>query len=108
MTALAELGVDAVVETGPDAALGPTMLDAWPHAAGHGAPVVVTSLRRSAAEGAETAADDAGFAASVAQAYKAGFPLRFEGLFTGEARRRISLPGYPFQRRRFWMDTVAR
>ena len=108
VTALAELEVDAVVEIGPDAALGPAMLDAWPHAAGHAAPVVVTSLRRSAAEGAETAADDAGFAAAVAQAYEAGFPLRFEGLFAGEERRRISLPGYPFQRRRFWVDTVAR
>ena len=108
VTALAELEVDAVVGIGPDAALGPAMLDAWPRAAGRGAPVVVTSLRRSAAEGAETAADDAGFAAAVAQAYEAGFPLRFEGLFAGEARRRISLPGYPFQRRRFWMDTVSR
>ena len=108
MTALAELEVDAVVEIGPDAALGPAILDTWPHAAERGAPVVVTSLRRSAAEGTETAADDAGFAATAAQAYEAGFPLRFEGLFAGEARRRISLPGYPFQRRRFWMDTVAR
>ena len=95
MTALAEIEVDAVVEIGPDTALGPAMLDAWPRAAGRGTPVVVTSLRRSAAEGAETAVDDAGFAAAVAQAYEAGFPLRFEGLFAGEARRRISLPGNP-------------
>ncbi len=108
VAALVELEVDAVVEIGPDTALGPAMLDAWPHAAGRGAPVVVTSLRRSVTEDAETAAGDAGFAAAVAQAYEAGFPLRFEGLFAGEARRRISLPGYPFQRRRFWMDTVAR
>ena len=108
VTGLAELEVDALVEIGPDAVLGPAMLDAWPHAAGRAAPLVVTSLRRPAAEGAETAADDAGFATGAAQAYEAGFPLRFEGLFAGEARRRISLPGYPFQRRRFWIDTAPR
>ena len=27
----------------------------------------------------------------------------YAGLFAGEARRRISLPGYPFQRRRHWV-----
>ena len=45
-----------------------------------------------------------GFAAAAARAYEAGIPLRFEGLFAGETRRRISVPRYPFQRKRFWMD----
>ena len=67
------------------------------------APAVIASLRRPAAQ---AAADDVGFAAAAAQAFEAGIPLRFEGLFAGEARRRISLPGYPFQRRRFWIDTT--
>ncbi len=102
VAALAELEVDAVVEIGPDAALGPAIRDAWPRAAGRGAPAVIASLRRPAAQ---AAADDVGFAAAAAQAFEAGIPLRFEGLFAGEARRRISLPGYPFQRRRFWIDT---
>ena len=39
---------------------------------------------------------------SVAHAYEAGFALDFAGLFAGEARRRISVPDYPFQRRSFW------
>ena len=39
---------------------------------------------------------------SVARAYEAGLALDFAGLFAGEARRRISVPGYPFQRRSFW------
>ena len=103
VAALAELEVDAVVEIGPDAALGPAIRDAWPRAAGRGAPAVISSLRRPAAQ---AAADDVGFAAAAAQAFEAGIPLRFEGLFAGEARRRISLPGYPFQRRRFWIDTT--
>ena len=44
-----------------------------------------------------------GFARAVAKAYEAGLPISFEGMFTGEARRRISLPSYPFQRRRHWV-----
>ena len=44
-----------------------------------------------------------GFAAFAAEAYEAGFAISFEGLFTGESRRRIALPTYPFQRRRHWV-----
>ncbi|MYG75969.1 MAG: acyltransferase domain-containing protein, partial [Acidobacteria bacterium] len=44
-----------------------------------------------------------GFAAAVAEAYEAGLDINFEGLFAGETRRRISLPGYPFERRRYWI-----
>ena len=44
-----------------------------------------------------------GFAASVAEAYEAGLGINFEGLFAGETRRRIALPGYPFERRRYWI-----
>ena len=105
VAALAELKVDAVVEIGPEATLGPAVRDAWPRAAGRGAPAIVSSLRRPAAE---ATADDAGFAPAAAQAFEAGIPLRFEGLFAGEARRRVPLPGYPFQRRRFWIDTAPR
>ena len=45
-----------------------------------------------------------GFVEAVAQAYEAGIPLSFPGLFVGEARRRVPLPGYPFQRRRHWVQ----
>ncbi|MYA62563.1 MAG: type I polyketide synthase, partial [Dehalococcoidia bacterium] len=44
-----------------------------------------------------------GFVKAVAKAYEAGLPISFEGMFTGETRRRISLPTYPFQRRRHWI-----
>jgi acyl transferase domain-containing protein len=45
-----------------------------------------------------------GFVEAVAEAYEAGIPLSFAGLFVGEERRRVSLPGYPFQRRRHWVQ----
>ena len=95
--ALAGLGVQVVVEIGPDAALGPRVAAAWPGSAdGPGAPVVLSSLRRDSEP-------CAGFVAAVAGAYEAGLAVSFAGLFSGEGRRRISLPGYPFQRRRHWV-----
>ena len=102
---LAESGVEVVVEIGPDAAFVPQVLSAWPDLSGdagaseNGAapPVVLSSLNRTSERGV-------GFVEAVARAYEAGLKLDFAGLFAGEERRRISLPGYPFQRRRFWFE----
>ena len=41
---------------------------------------------------------------AAAEAYEAGQEVSFEELFAGETRRRIALPGYPFQRRRHWVE----
>ena len=45
-----------------------------------------------------------GFVEAVSDAWEAGLELRFEGLHAGELRRRLSLPTYPFERRRYWVD----
>ena len=45
---------------------------------------------------------------AIAGAYEAGLPVSLAGLFAGEARRRIALPGYPFQRRRHWAPASHR
>ena len=105
---LAELGVDTVVEIGPHAVLGPMTVLAWPESAhGDGPPAVVSSLRQPHPD--IPAAETGGaFVAAVAQAYEAGLPIRFEGLFAGEERRRIALPGYPFQRERHWVEAPKR
>ena len=47
--------------------------------------------------------DDGLIAAAVAE-YSDGRAVAFESLFSGEARRRISLPDNPFQRNRYWVD----
>ena len=102
---LMESEVEVFVEIGPDTAFVPQVLSAWPDlsgdagASGDGAapPVVLSSLHRASESGV-------GFVEAVARAYEAGLTLDFAGLFAGEERRRISLPGYPFQRRRFWFD----
>ena len=104
---IAELGVDAIVEVGPHAVLGPTALSAWPQPGpgGSAAPFTVSSLRRPSDK---TPTVEGTFVHAVAAAYEAGLPIRFEGLFAGEARRRIALPTYPFQRRRHWIGAPKR
>ena len=106
---LAGLGVDAVVEVGPHAVLGPMTTLAWPDAGGLAEPAVVSSLRRPATgEEPPAPGSGGGFLEAVAGVYEAGLPLRFDGLFAGEARRRIELPGYPFQRERYWVEAPRR
>ncbi len=84
--ALAELGVDLVMDIGTASSAGPMALRDWPDSDGRA---------------------EEPFAAAVATAYEAGLPISFAGLFAGETRRRIALPGYPFQRRRHWIETRA-
>ena len=104
---LANLGVDLVVEIGPRSILAPMVLSAWPESAGTAAPGVLSSLRPPSGNAPGTDSDG-GFVNAVAEAYQAGLPIRFEGLFAGESRRRISLPGYPFQRTRHWLEAPKR
>ena len=54
-------------------------------------------------DGGDSPQRDGASVAEAAAAYEAGLPVSFAGLFAGEARRRISLPAYPFQRRRHWI-----
>ena len=105
---LAELAVDAVIEIGPHAVLGPMTTMAWPETAGT-APAVMSSLIRPAKDEEPPApGSGGGFVEAVAGAYEAGLRLRFDGLFAGEERCRIALPGYPFQRERYWVEAPKR
>lgn len=40
----------------------------------------------------------------LARAWVAGRPVDWRNLFAGETRQRVSLPTYPFQRQRYWLD----
>ena len=46
------------------------------------------------------------FLEEVAAAYEAGLSVPFQGLFSGQTRRRIALPGYPFQRKSYWYKAL--
>ena len=98
---LVDLGVDLVVEIGPNSVLAPMAVLAWPESAQTPAPAVLSSLRPPSGN---EAAGDGTFVGAVAGAYAAGLPVRFAGLFAGETRRRVSVPGYPFQRQRHWIE----
>ena len=87
------------LEIGPQAVLGPMVVMSWPPSATEGAPVTLASLHGPSDDQA-----DGGFVAAVAGAYEAGLTVSFAGLFAGEQRRRVALPGYPFQRRRHWIE----
>ena len=102
---LAELGVDLVLEIGPRSVLAPMAAAAWPESAQ--APAVLSSMRPPSGNG-KASGSGSDFAEAVSEAYQAGLPIHFPGLFTGETRRRISLPGYPFQRERHWVEASKR
>ena len=64
---------------------------------------MIASLRRPPRDGSSPDPESS-FIDAVAEAYQAGLEISFQGLFAGENRRRISLPGYPFQRERYWLQ----
>ena len=106
---LAGLGVDVVIEIGRDAVLAPSLAEAWPKTGENAAPPILLSSQRQSSGGEEAATEhaDSAFVEAVARAYEAGLGVSFAGLFAGEKRRRVSLPGYPFQRRRYWLPKPA-
>ncbi len=104
---LADLGIGTVIEVGPHAVLGPMVSMAWPDSPDSGGPpAVLTSLLRPSREAPEEA--KGAFTVAVARAYELGLPVSLSRLFCGEKRRRISVPGYPFQRERQWIGAARR
>ena len=99
--------MDLVIEIGPRPVLAPMALSAWPESPGTPAPRVLSSLEPPPADGSATPGSDH-FTRAVGEAYEAGLAVRFEGLFAGESRRRISLPSYPFQRTHHWLEAPRR
>ena len=98
--AMAAEGVDVVVEIGPHDILGTMATLAWPDGA---PPPALASLRRPPRDGSSPE-PEISFIDAVAAAYEAGLDISFEGLYAGEKRRRVSLPSYPFQRERYWVE----
>ena len=77
---------------------------------GEGDGFVEASTRRTEASArlVVSGGERDGFVEAVAGAWEAGLGLRFEGLYAGELRRRLSLPTYPFERHRYWVEGVQR
>ena len=100
VNALAGARADLVVEIGPRP--DPASFSYWPRDADYGtSPVFLESFLTP---GDAPGDQQRSFLEAVAAAYEAGARISFAGLFAGEERRRISIPSYPFQRRRFWVQ----
>ena len=106
MNVLAASGADLVIEIGPHAGTDASVSSLWPRDPdGAPGPVFIESpLTPGDALGGE----ERSFLEGVAAAYEAGARISFAGLFAGEKRRRIGIPSYPFQRRRFWVQASNR
>ncbi|MYD19498.1 MAG: SDR family NAD(P)-dependent oxidoreductase [Rhodothermaceae bacterium] len=102
---LSELGVDLIIEVGPRPILTNMVALAWPES--QTPPFMISSLQVPSGDMPEDAATS-DFQQAVAQAYQAGLTIQFEGLFAGEVRRRIQLPGYPFLRDHYWIKESKR
>ena len=103
---LSDHGVDAVLEIGPNSVLGPMTQLAWPEDSGQ-ALKVFSSLKMPRDDRPEIPADG-GFIECLSEAYTLGLEIRFQGLYVGEQRRKLVIPGYAFQRRRHWVETTRR
>ncbi|MFC7326963.1 type I polyketide synthase [Marinactinospora rubrisoli] len=80
-------------------------------------PVLTTAVQEIAETTAPAAVvgtlrrDDGGparLAAALATAHVAGIGLDWTTVFAGRPGRRLDLPTYPFQRRRYWLDRASR
>ena len=89
-------GDRVLLEMGP----GHTLSRLVQQQARNGAAPVVAMMRRAD----EGASDEKLLMRALGQLWVAGVAIDWEGLHTGEQRRRVSLPTYPFERQRYWID----
>ncbi|OBI76547.1 type I polyketide synthase [Mycobacterium sp. E740] len=92
---VAALGCSVLMEIGPQPVLTGAAVQVWPEHMP--APRAVVSLRKGVGDRRQ-------ITDALAAAYVGGHRLDFAALH-GQRRRRLELPTYPFQRRRFWPKT---
>ena len=93
---VAELGVELMVEVGPQPILLEMAQSCWPPS--RPMALKVASMRRGQEETGQ-------IAEAAAQLYVHGLAPDFAGWDRPWPRRKLSLPTYPFQRSRFWINT---
>lgn len=89
-----------LLEVGPGNAL--TVLSRH-HPRRGAAQVVLSSLRRAD----EQEPDEASMLTTLGRMWLANVNVEWEKLSSGESRRRIPLPTYPFERKRYWIEAQA-
>ncbi|MFI6955706.1 type I polyketide synthase [Nocardia sp. NPDC050408] len=95
---LVSAGARRFVEVGPDAVLAAmTRTTVAENAEVESVSRIVAAARRSVDEVSQ-------FVTALAQIHVAGARVEWASLFAGRAVRRVALPTYGFQRRRFWLQ----
>ncbi|GLW99273.1 type I polyketide synthase [Microtetraspora sp. NBRC 16547] len=94
VAALHEAGVTTFLEVGPGGRLAALVPDCLP---GDAAAVAVAMLRQERSEPLTVAA-------AVARLYTRGREPDWGAMFAGTGARRVPLPTYAFQRRRYWLE----
>ena len=92
---VAELGIELMVEVGPQPTLLEIAQSCWPPS--RPMALKVASMRRGQEETRQ-------IAEAAAQLYVRGLTPDFAGWDRPWPRRKLSLPTYPFQRSRFWIN----
>ncbi|MXZ43061.1 MAG: acyltransferase domain-containing protein, partial [Caldilineaceae bacterium SB0666_bin_21] len=100
--AVAGTGVDLAIELGPRANSDSISVPMLSSGQRSDQPVVLVDVTQH--PGPEAGNSALVFVEAVAAAYEAGVAISFAGLFAGEERRRIAIPGYAFQRRSLWVQ----
>lgn len=100
--AVAGTGADLTIELEPRANSDATSVPMLSSGQRSDAPVVLVD--GTLHPGPEAGNNALVFLEAVAAAYEAGVAISFAGLFAGEERRRIAIPGYVFQRRSLWVQ----
>ncbi|TMR04967.1 SDR family NAD(P)-dependent oxidoreductase [Actinomadura soli] len=99
---LAELGCTRFLEVGPAGDLTAMAADCLPAEAEAGAaPALVPAQRRRLPE-------TTALLTAIARLHAAGAEVGWAAVFAGRSARRVALPSYPFQRRRYWLDMPER
>ena len=96
MQSLAALGVTHFLEIGPH----PVLLGMGAHCLPGAGFAWLPSLRRDRGDWSE-------LMATLQTLYVDGAPVNWAGFDRGYPRKRVSLPTYPFRRRRHWSDLVG-
>jgi len=98
---LLEHGSRAFVEVAPHPVLAFGVEETFAETLDEGARAAVFGALRRGEGGA------ARFALSLAEAHANGVALDWEAILAGAGQRPVSLPTYPFQRRRFWLEPTS-
>ncbi len=71
-----------------------------------GRSVMALASLRNSQDGSSAASEPSSFLEAVGKLWSTGISIDWSGLYRGEQPRRVPLPTYPFERRRYWVEPM--